>query len=238
MTPTGHVTDELPAYVLDLLEPDERQAVGDHLLACDACNTEHRRLASLPAMLGLLPPQGSAAASTPPTHLEEAVVARLVREGGPGRAPPRRVARRRRRWQVSAAAVAGALAGVAATLAVTDHLASGTAPERVRLAATDGSGASVDATLHAETGNTRIALEGADLAPTRDGEVYEVWLVNEAGRVSAGTFTVATRDAFALELNAAGSAKAYDRIGISLEPDGADPALNGSNVLAAPVRSS
>ena len=54
--------------------------------------------------------------------------------------------------------------------------------------------------------------------------------------MSAGTFTVGTTGAVDLELNAAGSAMSYDRIGISLEPDASDPALNGRNVLGALMR--
>ncbi len=45
-----------------------------------------------------------------------------------------------------------------------------------------------------------------------------------------------TAGAVDLELNAAGLATSYDRIGISLEPDAADPALNGRNVPAAAMR--
>ncbi len=131
--------------------------------------------------------------------------------------------------------MAGGVAGAVATLAIvtfTDFLSPGAAPERVLLAATDGSGASARATLHSSGGDTRVLLQADGLAPTRGGEVYEVWLVNEAGRVSAGTFTVAS-GAVEVDLNAAGSATSYDRIGITHEPDAADPALNGRNVLAA-----
>lgn len=239
MTRTDHVTDALPAYVLDSLEDDERRAVEAHVLTCGACRTELQRLATLPALLNLVHPRPASVAAKPPAYLEDAVIARFAGERGSGRASRRRrLGGRGKRWQVSAAALAGGLAGIAATLAITGYLSDGSAPEQVRLIATDGSGASAEATLHRSVGNTRIVLRADGLAPTLGGDVYEVWLVNGAGRVSAGTFTVATAGAAELELNAAGSPISYDRIGITLEPDAADPALNGRNVLVAPVRAS
>ena len=42
---------ELGGYVLDALEPDERDALAAHLAACPACAAEHARLAGLPALL-------------------------------------------------------------------------------------------------------------------------------------------------------------------------------------------
>ena len=233
MKQTGHVTEALGAHVLDSLEPDERRSVEAHLAVCATCRAEYQRLATLPAMLDLLQAGRGAVTAMPPAHLEDAVVALFVNQ-------QRRASRRGRRplrgrWRIGVATMGGALAGVAATLAVTGPVEPDLGPEQIRLAATDGSGASGQATLVPSGPNTRITLKDMDLAPTLGGEVYEVWLVNRGGRVSAGTFTVSTRDGFDFELNAAGSPKDYDRIGITLEPDARDPAKNGPSVLAAPI---
>lgn len=239
MTRTDHVADLLPAYVLGVLEDDECQAVQAHLETCAACRTEHQRLASLPALLELVEPRRAGADSRPPAYLEDAVVARLLSERASSRSSSRRGnGARPGRWRLGAAAVGGGLAGIVATLGLTGHLSAGDAPERVRLAAPGGSGASAEATLHRSAGNTRIDLRADGLAPTGRDAVYEVWLVHGDGRVSAGTFTVGTAGAVDVELNAAGLAASYDRIGISLEPDAADPALNGRNVLAATISGS
>ena len=233
MTRRRHVDDALGAYVLGALEDDERQVVEAHLSSCDACRSEHERLAALPALLDLVQSRRMVEAPKPPAHLEDAVVARVV-----GEREARAIAGGPRRWRerrpLAVAALAGALAGVAATLALGGVL-SGPGPERLRLASTDGSGASAQATLHRSVANTRIALEVRDLPPPAPGQVYEVWLVHEAGRVSAGTFSVGDGDRVSLELNAAGAVARYERIGITREPDAADPAANGPNVLAAPI---
>ena len=65
-----------------------------------------------------------------------------------------------------------------------------------------------------------------------------MWLVHDGGRVSAGTFTVGDGEPISLELNAGGPVRRYERIGITREPDAADPAANGRNVLAAPLGAS
>ena len=235
MTEKGHITDALPAYVLGALEDDERRRVESHLAVCGDCHAEHQGLSSLPALLDLVEPRRSESAHEPPAHLEDAVVARVVREREAG---PRRSGDPGSRWRArrpaAAAALVGALVGVAATLAVSGAL-SGSVPERIRLAATDGSGAAAEATIHRSVANTRIALAVTDLAPTVQDEVYEVWLVHDGGRVSAGTFTVGGDEPVSLELNAAGPVTRYQRIGITREPDAADPAANGRNVLAAPI---
>jgi hypothetical protein len=46
-----HVREELGAYVLGRLEPDEREAVSAHLGTCTQCAAEYARLAQLPALL-------------------------------------------------------------------------------------------------------------------------------------------------------------------------------------------
>ena len=137
---TGHVDDTLPAYVLGALEDDERHLVESHLAVCGDCRAEHQRLASLPALLDLVEPRPLAPAPRLPAHLEDAVVARVVseREAGSTRSGGRG-SRWRKRRPVAVAALAGTLTGVAATLAISGAL-SGPPPERIRLAATDGSG--------------------------------------------------------------------------------------------------
>lgn len=79
-------------------------------------------------------------------------------------------------------------------------------------------------------------MRARGLPPTTQGEIYEVWLVRGDARVSAGTFTTRAAEEVNVTLTSAARPAAYDRIGITLEPDGADPARNGPNVLAGELR--
>jgi anti-sigma factor RsiW len=113
-----HAVD-VGAYVLDALEPDERQQLSDHLPTCAVCSAELRDLQRLPALLALVPAptDGEPAPAPVPSELAFRRLQRSATGARPTRhrAPPDS----RRRWLLIAAAVvvlggAGA-AGVAAT---------------------------------------------------------------------------------------------------------------------------
>ena len=82
----------LGGYVLDALEPDERDAVRAHLADCPRCRREHAELAGVPAMLDLLDAPDEAPAAPPP-ELEEAILDRFARDRR--RRMPIRLPRRR-----------------------------------------------------------------------------------------------------------------------------------------------
>jgi hypothetical protein len=66
-------------YVLDALEPAERDQVRSHLSACDACTREYAELAAIPALLDAAD-SADAVPLRPPPRLEEAVLDRFARE--------------------------------------------------------------------------------------------------------------------------------------------------------------
>lgn len=229
MTQTGHVERSLAAYVFGALEDDESARVREHLRDCASCRAEHVRLAELPAMIDRLP--SDTAPEAAPEHLEDAVLAGFAAER-PG--PPRRGRRLRLPGR---AMLAGSLAGAAATIAVIAVVGGFGADEQtVRLTSPDGAAASARAALRTSGAGTRVELDVDALAPSRRGEVYEVWFVRGAGRVSAGTFTLGRSGAATLVLATAANATGYERIGITREPDGLDPRRNGPNVLAGRLR--
>jgi hypothetical protein len=223
---------ELGAYALGGLEPAEHDEVERHLSACPACRAALDELAPLTRLLDLVDPAAPLDEASPP-RLERSILARYAAEHRP---PPRerRAARRPRarpRWQI---AVPSALAGAAvalAVLAVTGALsARGPGGGEVELAARDGGDARATARLAAGPSGTAIELE-ATLPPLRAGEIYELWFVRGDGRVSAGTFTVGVDGRADLRLATSADVSSYDRIGITREPDGVDPARNGPSVV-------
>lgn len=234
---TAHVREELGAYVLDALDAAEAARVRDHLASCAQCRQEHERLAALPAMLDLLPAAEPDPPAEPPAEMEDAVVSALPR--APARAG-RHARGSRLRGRLGLAA-AGALAGAAATVLVLG-LAGRLGGERpvaqeVVLTAA-GSPARAVAVLHPGVGGTHLSLRVDRLPATRDGQLYEVWFVRGRGAVSAGTFTVpAGARTTRVQLTTAARLGRYQRIGITREPDGLDPARNGPAVLGATLPS-
>jgi anti-sigma factor RsiW len=76
-------------YVLDALEPAERDLVHSHLASCEICAREHAELATIPALLDAAD-SADAVPLRPPPRLEEAVLDRFARErrGASADVPP------------------------------------------------------------------------------------------------------------------------------------------------------
>ena len=52
-----HVSEFLPAYALDCLDPDERMQVARHVAVCSACQAELRSYESVTGQLALVAPE-------------------------------------------------------------------------------------------------------------------------------------------------------------------------------------
>lgn len=238
MSARDHVKEELGGFVLGALEPAEQDRVRRHLDHCEHCRREHDRLAAVAPALALLQPLHEPPASLP-ANLEADVMRNLAREHarqrhGSGSGWRERLARPGRRSML-----AGALAGCATTLAILaigDTFSDDAPPVQTVTLTSPGSSASASARLRTGATGTEVHLQGRRLPPTRRDEIYEVWLVRGNGRVSAGTFTVATGGEISVILTTAARPAGYDRIGVTREPNATDPARNGPNVLAGRLR--
>jgi anti-sigma factor RsiW len=226
----------LGSYVLGGLEADETAQVEGHLVTCERCREEHARIAGLPALLDALEP-GELTGEAPPARLEGAVLAGFAADRRGDASMPRRVPRRaafRLRWPAAGAA---ALAGAAATvvvLALAGAFSSDSRTTRVILRPPAGSpaGPSAEARLAATAEGMEVQLV-ANLPKLRSGEIYELWFGRGNGAASAGTFTVDDSGHADVRLTTATRLGAAERMGITREPDAADPARNGPGVVVA-----
>jgi hypothetical protein len=192
----------LGGYVLHALEPDEADAVRQHIATCAACATEYELMTGIPAVLDAAGPAAvETLAEDPPPALEEAVLDRFAREhrgSGAELAPaPRRRAplgeRLRSRFvRPLPAALAGALAAAAITAAVlalpggSDSDGGHYRATLAGLAAAPGARASADLQVQASGTDVRLKVSGLRGRPAT---VYELWcLRDDGGKVSAGTF--------------------------------------------------
>jgi anti-sigma factor RsiW len=110
-------TLDVGAYVVDALEPDERQRLTAHLPTCADCTAEFGELERLPALLSLVP---APPVTEPPPVPSELAFRRLHRSAtGASPARHRPPPSPRRRWLLLAAAVVvlggAGTAGVVAT---------------------------------------------------------------------------------------------------------------------------
>jgi anti-sigma-K factor RskA len=195
----------LGSYALGNLEASERAQLRLHLRTCAECREE---LARLRGAAELMPLTREAVAADEPSALLG-----------------RRVLARRRSWLAIALPSAAVGALLAAAVLVLWPEGGGTAVAMTRPGSRDWAKAEIYP-------SGRIELDGA-LEPTRGTQVYELWLMRRAGRVSAGTFRVGAGGRVHLTLNTAARPEAFGRIGITREPDDLDPACNGPGVVGA-----
>lgn len=171
------------AYVLDAIDPEERDAFEAHLAECEACSEEVFALRR--AAVELVPPV------TPPPGLRDRVLA--AAEKTPQLPPlttrpeaPAPVARKRRFPRMLAAAAAvvalagggfvvGEMARDDAPPALTAADVFASADARTLNVALDGGQVRVAVSRKLD----RIAVDGADMPPPPADHAYQLWLVTD-----------------------------------------------------------
>lgn len=187
--------DQVGAYALAALEPDEMEEMREHLAGCARCAAEVRSLAELPALMDLVQEDAEVAVLSP--GLEDLVLDRFVLERA-------RSAPRRRRWPRLALPAVAVAAVVAALLVVVLPGDSNTAYAHAELwSLPAGGGAEGTADVAEVNAGTRVELR-ADHLPVMRGSTYELWCVRTDGRwINGGTFRARSDGTAAAELTAA-----------------------------------
>jgi putative zinc finger protein len=216
----------LGGYVLEALEPDEMEAVREHLPGCPACSAEHASLAGLPALLDLAAPLDAPDEPLSPAF-EEALLDRFARDRetpAAASAPKRRRRLPRIAWTRPRVAVASALAAAAITFATMTALDDDPPPQPtasrnyvVRLkpgaAAPAGSRVSGRVALYRVRGGTGVHLWASGLRSGRK-HVYEVLCEKGGWSASAGTFRADARGRVEAKLTTAARVGEYDSLRI------------------------
>jgi hypothetical protein len=211
----------LGAYALDAVTRDEELAVSAHLEECDSCRSEVAKLRSVVDVLPL-----SIEEMEPPASLRSSILAAIEQEpnvrkpftAAPVAAPlppvidlgERRSRRQWLPWVAAAALLLLSLGLFGWNLSLRDS----DDPERQTIALEGTSPeitASAEATYIEDEGV--IVLSLSDLPELPADQVYQVWLIDEAGPDPAGIFT-SDQQEFAVAANPAD----YQVIAITAEP--------------------
>ena len=192
--------DAVAAYALDACDDEERDLVRAHLDGCASCRELLRRLDRAVDALPLAsdevrPPDRlrsrilSAAAAPPGAEPEPAAAPRIV--ALPQRGEPPAPAGRRFPFPVYGAAVAALAVGLVAlaawNVALNQQLNSG--PSRYAVTGT-GTMAGAGGMLYASNRQDLAVLSLTGVPQPQPGRVYEVWLIDAAGRATpSGVFT-------------------------------------------------
>ncbi|THV27106.1 anti-sigma factor [Glycomyces paridis] len=227
------------AWALDAVDADERLRVERHLAECESCAQEAAELREAVSRLA------DVTLTEPPPRLRDAVLAevRRTRQEAPAEPAPqargsvrrsRAGGHRRLRLALGAAvlAVAAAFAGVAVTWSVMRGAETGPESElaavleapdaEVGSQAADGGGR---VTVVSSAALDRAVVVVSGLAEVADDRSYQVWLVDEAGQVSAGVMDAGDSSATML-VDGLGDTQV---IGVTNEPAG------GSEVPTLPM---
>jgi anti-sigma-K factor RskA len=232
------ILELLPLYVLDGLEPAERDRVAAHLAGCPSCQAEAVRLLALVSTI---------AASVPPQAPDPALRARVmqratghapVRKGATAVPPPASPRARRAGvsvWLVRATMVL-ALGLIVWNVMLTMQLqnlgrqisrsqaaiALMSAPDTAEISlAGQGNFSTANGKAYVDPQSSRVVLVVQHLQPLAPEKTYQAWIITDAGPKSAGTFRVSEAGMWLGWLDAPFAAGGA--IGVSLEPAGGSP---------------
>jgi anti-sigma-K factor RskA len=226
--------DDLGAFVLGTLAPEERERFESHLGACERCRADLHELAGAAALLPLTAPSAEPRAAVRARTL--AAVERAASNGAPVVATPRRPRRRPFRLALPVAAATAAAALVAA---VGLHRGGPIGALELEAALTAPAGGPAAATAQVrKTGIGRVIELRSDTLPILPrGEYYELWFVGPGdapgspNRISAGTFHPDERGRSDVTFAAAVDPAAFPVLVVTAEPGDGDPRPSGVEVL-------
>jgi Putative zinc-finger len=207
VTRCDHVRRELGGYVLGALEPEEHEAVREHLTSCAECAAEHARLAGLPPLLALAAPIDDDGPPAPAPAVEERVLDAIAGQRSQ-RSPRRRRLLRPRVLLPAAAALAAVVVAVVIALSGGDERTPGF---EVALHPVAGETASGRAVLASADAGIKMRLWVRGL-PHDPGIVYEVQCDAPGWTASAGTFRADSHGRAYVVLNTAARRGEYDAI--------------------------
>jgi len=241
----AHVIDQLPAYALGCLEPDEQKHIAAHLEQCSACREDLRAYQEVVGQMAYASPEVE-----PPKRLKGAILNQAVRQSAERPAQVRGTASKP--WGNAAAAFfanlgrmrmpAWGLVSLAliAILAVSNLVLwqrgneQPTAESRtfrvVELAGDEADASMVGLVVISPDGRYgTLVVNGLDILPA--DKQYQLWLTTGDRRDSGGVFSVSRTGYGALEISAPQPLRDYARVGITVEPFGGSPGPTGERVL-------
>lgn len=209
------------AYALDSLDEVTRAQFERHLADCPDCQREVRELREAVATMG------AAEQTPPPPALREAVVAEVSRTA---QLPPHTVpaaAPRARRWLslLAVAAVAVLAFGIGTWVAgpgpvptPQDDMASIVAAPDARMAPMALPGAAHSKVI-VSPAQGRAVMVGDGMTRPADGNVYQLWLIDDGGAAHGMDTFVPDADGTA-EVLLAGDFSAATALAVTIEPAG------------------
>ena len=233
-----HVLDLLPAYALGILDADEADHVGEHLLSCWICRAESSTFQETAEQLSFAAP-----VAVPSPDLKNRLFQR-VQSVRPQPHVPAQAARRA--WLERLLPVWGLLSlGLIIALAAfnlslwqrLNQLEFITAPGGMRAIPLSAANAASDATgfviVSGDGDSGALIVDG--LPPLGEDQQYQLWLIRAGERTSGAIFSTDEKNYGGTRIRVAGSLLEYSAVDVTIEPAGGSPQPTGAVVLGGPL---
>ena len=242
MKPENHVTDQLAAYALSLLDATEAAQVEAHLATCASCQQELYAYREVTGLLALAAPT-----VTPPPALKQQLLQEIeddLETAASTRPTPsstepqtswwetlRNWFQKRPLWQPALVLVLLVL--VISNFQLRQRLEDANRPANfgtVTLTATE-EGASASGVLIISADGEHGTLVVQELPQLPETEGYQLWLVKDGQRISGPVFNVAEDGYRAVWVQSPDPLGSYETFGITIEPAEGSPGPTGEKVL-------
>ncbi len=230
---TAHVTESIPAFALECLDPDEREQVARHLAHCPDCQAELRAYQKLVGDLSLAVPR-----ATPPVGLRQKILRSAIGTSSQPAAQPGIFSRLGHFFQ-AALPVWGAVSLVLVIVLVVSNVIawqqaqnkpSPTTFHLISLTSTDPSQKSTALLVISDGGNYgTLVTDNMQLLDNQ--QQYQLWLIKGGQRISGGVFSVNSSGYGWLRVESQTSLLDFQSFGVTIEPKGGSPGPTGRKVL-------
>ncbi len=227
-----HVLDDIPAFALGILEPEEALRVSSHLLTCSICQAEMKSYQEVVGELAVTLPL-----VTPPSRVKAAVLAQVR----PTRHTPGLLERLRAWFLAPGAGLRLAAAALILVLASSNVLLW-TQVNRLDQMRSHGYGSVLLKTTDTTVPATGMVVYTSDgkygflvvngLPKLDEKQQYQLWLIKGQARTNGGVFSVEPDGYYVMEVESPLPLTTFDGFGITIEPSGGSPGPTGKRVLA------
>jgi anti-sigma-K factor RskA len=232
-----NVSEMIPAYALDILDPSETRLVAEHLQTCTRCQDELRAYRQVVDDLPL-----AMAETEPPRHLKEGIMGQVRKPKAVSESQiqtgwwenlKERLVFRTPAWGLVSLALILVLG--ASNLFLWSRLnrieqTTSTTLASVPLTSSES--------IPMATGMLVISQDGehgtliVDGLPVLDpSQQYQLWLIKDGQRTSGGVFSVDAEGYGSLWIESPRPLVSYQGVGITIEPAGGSPGPTGDRVL-------
>jgi len=227
-----HVIRELlPGYALGCLDTEEEKAVQTHLVNCETCSELLGSFRDVTDRLSFTVPLAE-----PPPALEGRIMHRIGETLARRRPSPRWLPQFRYPALAALAAVLVVALATGNILQLTKTLPGPLQPRSAGLltAMLAGTGLAKDAygTIVLDPKDNKGVLAVNGLPPLDGAHQYQLWLIRDGQRRSAGVFSVDADGYGALLLMVPRDFVDFRSFGISIEPWGGSPAPTGAKMMS------